>query len=273
MSDTPKKIRERLGTWLERQRKAAKLVPEVQRAFEDADWQYNALTFLEVAAPGEVGKALDQSLELSYAQLCNSLPLPPECRPPDFTAVTTGVTSSTSAVYETTYTILSSPEHRDTAEELLAAYRTLQDRHGRLAEVRQLMVQRFPVSAAQYEVAYATYMTSRSQESQVPAAASELRNLLDRFKGELWEQARKHPKENMTWATMVERLIPGDKPATEGDILCREEISRNRLYSRLSEYAKRRVDSGPDGLAHLWTEMLDHLYIMCMGILAESARP
>ena len=271
MSDTPKKIRDHLRSWLDRQREAAKLVPEVQCAFEDADWQDNAVTFLGLAAPEEVEKVLAPSLELSYRHLCNSLPLPPEYGTLVFSAVATGVTSSTSSVYEAVHTTLKSPTHQDAALEHLTAYQSLQYHHEREARVRQMLLQGYPTSATQYEVARAAYMVDKSQESQASAAASELRNLLDRFKGELFEKARRHPKENMTWAQMVERLVPSSKPATERVILSGQEVLRGRLYDRLSPLTKRRVNLGSDELAHLWTEVLDHLYIMCTGIRDESA--
>jgi len=271
MSDAPRKIRDHLGAWLDSQREAAKLVPDVQRAFEDAEWQYEAVTYLGLAAPEKVGEILDPSLELSYQQLRKSLPLPPEYGAQIFSAVVTGVTSSTSSVYAAIHTTLDLPQYRPAAEKHLAAYQSLQHRHEREARVREMLAERFPTSAAQYGVAEAAYMVCRSQKSQCAAAASELRNLLDRFKGELFEQACRHLSENMTWVRMVERLVPPSKPTTQRDILSQQESQRGQLYGRLTDYAKRRLEPGSDELGHLWAESLDHLYIMCVGVRDESA--
>jgi hypothetical protein len=271
MNEMTKKIRDHLRSWLDRQKNAAKLVPEIQRAFEEAEWQHQAMTFLDLAAPEEARKVPEAELGLSYRQLCNSLPLPPGYGPLVFSAVATGVTSTTSSVHGAVYTTLDLPVFGERARECLEEYQLLHQRQDRQGSIRTMLDLSFPTMVDQFDVAVKFHMAAKSQSDQVAPAANEVRNLLDRFKGELFERARDGSRENMTWEKMIERLTPKSKPITEHQILVNQESHRNGLRDRLSALLKRRSTLGSHELDSLWMQALDHLYIVCTGIQDVSA--
>ena len=88
-----------------------------------------------------------------------------------------------------------------------------------------------------------------------------MRTFLDGVKGDLFVLARQSPEENMTWETMTARVAQ-PKGETEYREVLRQESIRSNLVSRLSEIGKdRRVASGDD-LLNLWTQTLDHVYVL-----------
>lgn len=264
-TNVSKEIQDRLEQWLQRQKQSAELVPAVQRAFEDACWQHRALTQLGDAIPEEKKRVLDEQLDLSKRQLERSLPLPPAYAPTAINSMITGVTSSTSTVYGAFLVAADKPKYKERARHLMQEYAELQGQHQRAAIVSELLGRQFPGLSTQFRLSKDACMIAMSRTDQVPAAASEVRNLLDRFKGELFDKARQAPKENMTWERMVERLATPGRLPTESQILLDEEHRRARVYAKLSKIAKRRDESGSQEISSVWVLTLDHLYVLCIG--------
>ncbi len=271
MSDYAKLIHDYLSTFLERHRQEAEFVPHVQRALNEASWQLNAVAFLNVVAPDDVRERISRDLSLSYTQLSSSLPLPPQYGTLVFSSVATGVTSSSSAVFEAVRGTLALPEYHSAAAQFLADYSELQRRHEREATVRRVLVRRFPTSAAQFDTAAKVCLAAQADPTHIAAAANEARNLLDRFKGDLFETARRHRGENMTWERMTKRLVPGAMPSTTRPIVLVQEHARARLYESLSAILKKREALEPTKIEYLWAETLDHLYVVCTAIGDGSA--
>jgi hypothetical protein len=267
-----KEIQDHLEQWLQRQKQSAEIVPAVQRAFEDACWQHRALTQLGDAIPEEKKRVLEEQLDLSKRQLKRSLPLPPAYAPTAINSMTTGVTSSTSTVYGVFLVAADKPKYKERARYLMQEYAELQGQHERAAAVSELLSRQFPGLSTQFRLAKDACMVAKSQPDQVPGAASEVRNLLDRFEGELFDKARQVPKENMTWEKMAERLATPAGLPTETQILLDEKHRRARIYARLSKIAKRRDESGSEEIFSLWVLTLDHLYLLCIGTQRVSNR-
>jgi len=271
MDDYAKLIRDYLNTFLERHKEEARLVPYVQRALNEADWQLRAAAYLKEAAPDEIKQRVGRDLELSYRQLCNSLPLPPQYGSLVFSSVATGITSSSSAVYEAVRGTLAFRQHETAATKHLADYNEIQRLNERAATVRTMLARRFPTSAAQFETAANACLAAQADPTQSATAANETRNLLDRFKGELFQAASRHRGENMTWEHMAERLIPGAMPSTTRPIVLFQEQTRVRLYASLSQVLKRRGAPEPANIQYLWSETVDHLYVVCEAIGCSAA--
>ena len=89
-----------------------------------------------------------------------------------------------------------------------------------------------------------------------------MRTLLDGVKGDLWNLARRRPKENMTWSRMVSRLAKGRPGGAEHVSLLREDHARSQLISALSAVGKDREGSQDVGLVNLWNSMIDHIYVV-----------
>lgn len=103
------------------------------------------------------------------------------------------------------------------------------------------------------------YMAVRAQTGERTAAAMEIRTLLDGVKGELWERAKKWPKENMTWDIMADRLAVNDLTGHSKELMTQGKI-RSSLIHRLSDIGKDREGGSATNLDYIWTEVLDHLY-------------
>jgi hypothetical protein len=86
-----------------------------------------------------------------------------------------------------------------------------------------------------------------------------MRTTLDGVEGELFEEARSWPKENMKWDIMADRL---GKDPTRRRLLLNQGSIRTRLYEHLSDIAKRRPKPNTPALDALWTTWLDHLLIV-----------
>lgn len=87
-----------------------------------------------------------------------------------------------------------------------------------------------------------------------------MRTLLDGVQGDLWEQARNSPRENMDWPKMAARISKGEQGSIEELELLYHEGIRSSLISHLSEVAKDREGASPFDLENTWTMLLDHLF-------------
>ena len=95
-----------------------------------------------------------------------------------------------------------------------------------------------------------------SGEDDVSAGIA-MRNLLDHYKGKIYEAARKSPGENMTWKKRVESLTTYPPEAIECTTLLGEEVTWSNLKSELSDVAKNRIRGSVDVLNIL---LLTHLF-------------
>jgi hypothetical protein len=89
-----------------------------------------------------------------------------------------------------------------------------------------------------------------------------MRTLLDGIKGDLFEKARNMAKENMTWERMAGRLSKGKSGGPEEKELVDQESERERLIECLSKVAKDREGGSRTDIDTLWTQILDHIYVV-----------
>ena len=76
--DKSKDIFDYLGLWLSRHKSEAELIPLVQRAYDEAQWQHKTWTAVNSSAPDMLRADVEARLDFAFEQLKTNLPLPPE---------------------------------------------------------------------------------------------------------------------------------------------------------------------------------------------------
>jgi len=66
----------------------------------------------------------------------------------------------------------------------------------------------------------------------------------------------------MTWTTMATRLSGDSLENTSGKTLLQQEQVFSALISKLSDIRKDRLPASPFDLKEVWTQVLDHLYVI-----------
>jgi hypothetical protein len=140
-------------------------------------------------------------------------------------------------------------------------YDQIQEAQGREKEVRSLL-KRFGSSnlLERYDRAFNAYMAYKGNTGEKTATGNEMRNLLLGLGGELYERARKWPKEDMTWKKMSPRLAIGGGSSHQHITLENQGKTRSALLERLAEVLKDREGGSVTDLNAIWTEILDHIY-------------
>jgi hypothetical protein len=93
-----------------------------------------------------------------------------------------------------------------------------------------------------------------------------MRTFLDSLKGELFERARQHSRENMTLKLVLQRLFLSAPTHSEVE---EQLIQRLALIKELSSLAKRRGLPSTYELESLWARVLNHTFIV-VGALGQS---
>lgn len=262
----PIDTRDYLKKWIENCQKANEMLPGVQRSYELIDWQCDALSKL----PESKRRSLDESsisfFTRNYGEIRNALPMIPTYNPQTITLCGTLAVSGASATFDHISKIY---DPSDTSfavfyESQAQNYHRIQQSQNRLEEVRVLLRCQFPDGVMrQYEVTISAYYVAKSGIGEHAVAAGEMRTLLDKVKGELWNKARSHPEENMTWEKMTTRLRPISRNSVFHTQLMDQEKIRSHLYEILSLIFKRREGDSTRNIDDIWMMVLDHLFVVC----------
>jgi hypothetical protein len=157
------------------------------------------------------------------------------------------------------------------ATPVIVSYRALQAAQDRAAMTRARLGALFPGVLAQFDTAARACELAKSRADDVPIAALEMRNLVDKLQGELFERARRAPKENMTWSTMIRVLAP-EAHSLQHHALTNQAGQRQLLYSTLSNLLKRRGATDLTQLLEAWTFVVDHVFVVC-GCVSDDVEP
>jgi hypothetical protein len=267
-SDEAKKLeanRDYLAQWLERHKKAQFVAPYIQMNLEITEWEIQALANRPDEASEIPLTGLSARFDRDRNYLSNVLPMMPEYEPHELVNSTAVWTSGSASVYEYVTRVgeLGTPNALAYSQKYTLSYNELQNAQARPNEVRALIERlNSPQTLQRFDRALSAHYAARSGTGQRTAAASEMRTLLDGLQGDLFARARKWKKENMTWATMAERLSKGKSGQTEQQELANQEAARTRLISQLSDVLKNREGSSSMNLDNLWAQVLDHIYIV-----------
>jgi hypothetical protein len=255
--------KEHLTEWLRRTKKTQDAVPIVQTILEVTDWEIEALDNSPEEADEIPLAGLTAKLERDHIYLTSALPLPPDYSKVVLLNVAAVTTSGSANVYDYVARVgdLGTPQATSYSQKFSGLYRDLLEAHSRPQTVRDLLTKlNNPQTLERFDRAYNAYMAAKSEVGERPAAATEMRTLLDGVKGDLFQLARRSPDENMTWDKMVERLSKGISGGPEHQELVRQGSERSRLISRLSDVLKDREGGSVTNLDNVWTLLLDHTF-------------
>jgi hypothetical protein len=256
-----KKQREHLSEWIVRHQTASEAAPIVKAALDTTDWQLNALQCRPPEAQSVTVPGLSDQLKQNWSRVEAATPLMPKYDLPDLRNAAAFAASGSvmvNTVITTSYGI-GTPDAIAYAQEQTRLHQALQLKQGRPEEVRGLIQRLGNTNTLQrFDRARSSYEMTNINTGTRSAAAGEIRTLLEGVKGNLFDRARKLPKENMTWATMAERLSKGDRGIQ--DQLDRQGEAHGKLNSLLSEILKDREGGKSLALDLVWTQVLDHLF-------------
>jgi len=247
-----------LQAWQERLKKANEVVPAVQEAIEEFDWQIETLNQRPPESHAIATSQIDEQADIAYERITGILPQMPQYDPSIGIQINSiaAAGGTVSFLYIQQVNDMGTPGALDYAKNAFTSYRVLQVSHSRPDRVRNLIVKKFPTVVSKFDSAKTTYL--RCSAGIVPEhnSALEMRTVLDAIKGELFERARSLPKEKMTWEKMSERLVSDlNRRAT----LLKQKDIRRTLYDDLSNVLKQREVRSID---ILWMQTLDHLLVV-----------
>ncbi len=264
-SDPTRKLREHLTEWLQRFRAAESIAAFVQGQLETAEWQEGARRLLDVAGvPEEITGIIDQQVNRNLDEVKSAFPLMPvypKLSDERVMAMGSGTVGASSSMIAALVEIVSLPGASPEIDRAIRNYTTRQQIEGRLTGARARLREHFPSLVDLFDLAEQKSKLAKGDAEQTPGAATEVRNLLDKVKGELFARARRGPSENMTWATMSERLCEADRRRSE--ILLDQEVLRGQLYTHLSDLLHRRTALHAKRLSVVWLLVVDHVFVVC----------
>lgn len=279
ISDDIEKLEERklfYEEWMNRYRGAQRAAPFVQMNLDMTNWELDALKNRPSEASEIPYKGISDQLDRENQYFRGVLPLIPNYGIPALYSSTAFSASGTVSVYEYVSRVgdLGTSDALNYANKYTANYHEIQNAHNRPNQIRELIIR---LSAAgsldRFDRAHQAYMTYKSQTGSRSAAAMEMRTLLDGIKGDLFERARKWPKENMTWEYMSSRLaVRSERKAAEQE-LRKQGYVHSSLINRLSEVGKDREGGSLTNIDHIWTELLDHLYSVLGLVKVDEETP
>jgi hypothetical protein len=259
--DKAKEIRDRLEEWLQEAERVQRLVPQVQRAYDGADWQYKAWTDVSSSAPEHIRVQVEQTFARTYEELKTYLPELPSYSTASLGTIANTVTGSTMSLYGAILTAENIQDFGEIARPHVVAYQALQENQNRVEQVRGQLNRKFPVLIPVFTIAADSVERSRTDKDGIPGAANDLRLLLDKLKGELFDRARRAPRENMTWDKMAVRLgsIPDESSGQK--TIKEQEKHGTQIYELLSDIVHKRNNRDLADLQSTWPLVLDHLLI------------
>ncbi len=271
MSDKPSEmignLIERISNWLEINRENQKAVKPLTEILEVLQWAKETIDTMPSGLIGSfpAGTFLDH---MTGIQTALDTYLPP-IQQVNVSGISS-VASTTGSV--TTDALLMYPGDLggsgtvgyDWYQERSQEYRKIQEKQEKSLRVRALL------SALQAEVPSGPdlieefdNMTDKIAQSEISSGVEDvsagiaMRNLLDHYKGKIYEAARHNPKENMTWEKMVGRLSTFSPGTIAYNALLSEEATWSKIKSSLSDIAKNRTRGS---ISMLNIILLTHLF-------------
>jgi hypothetical protein len=256
-----KKTEGHLGNWMDRFHRITEIAPIVQESLEEVSWARKAM---EDRPPGSnnVSRALVADwAETAHNNIIAALPPLPYCANATALQVSSSATSSNTAVISYIYEVgqIDTPAARDYFQNQFESYRTLQEQHDRPRRVREMISSRWPGCLDRFDAAFEAHRRFKSRQITEDAAAIAIRTALEGIKGELFQEARRNARENMTWTEMAGRLC---RNPSHKDLLLNQEVAHKTLHGHLSNLAKVRPAGQLPNIEIIWTMFLDHLLVM-----------
>ncbi len=251
-----------IKAWINQAKTIADAVPKVQQQLELASWEASALS----DAPDDVITPLSENLNSS---LCQDLEVVRQALPPlpdvdtKFLTASSGSTAATSAYI---YTITEQAQWsivepiREWGSRHSNNYLSLQDRLEREKEVLYLLKDLNNSLGEKFKQASNDVNKCIAGNISQANAGIAMRNVLEHFKGELFELARAYQREQkLKWLEIANRLVD---IGTARDRFIAQEDKWKNLQQRLSKLAKGHITIEPLELKSIFVELIDHIYIV-----------
>jgi hypothetical protein len=255
-----------LTNWLHNFGQAQEIVPRVQKELEKTEWEIDALSNL----PDEAVEIPSGDMTILFINdfkfLTNeALPMIPTFDVSKMSSSDAITTSGTASVYGFVARIgdIATSSAFDYSYRYTKKYQEIQLAHNRPNEIRMLLAKLLNSNTAErFNKAEISYLQFKAGIGEKTSAAFELRTFVYGLSGDLFQIARRWEKENMTWEIMAERLSKDGQTGMEYSEMIRQKIIHSCLISRLSDVGKDREGGSFVNLHHIWTEMLDHVFIV-----------
>lgn len=259
--------RQHLENWLACHKEASPAAPTVERAWELAKWEENAL----INAPAEVcfDPVIERQMSNELTLWQSALPQMPQYNHDQIRQVYTSSFTSGSAMYtqiSKTSQQLQDPEIEQWSTQYTERYETIQHRHNRREEVLKLLGSLNPERVEEFEKACEACESVQGGWLSQEDAGIAMRNVLEHVKGDLWQVAKRPHEQKFKWPIMVDRLSKTGPGTHMYQTLLDEETKHRQLHTELTHVAKNMKSVSGRDVVVLMTRLQDHLFIVLSSI-------
>lgn len=264
-SGSEKELKEYCAEWLRRHRTQEAIVPYVQGIYETAVWEEDARQSIDEAhTPREMTQFIDLMAARNLDEVKSALPLPQNYQRVGYevlNALSTGMTSTASNVAVVLVAVRPTTGSSTRIDEVIDKYETLQRQQDRRMHARERLKNHFPSLVELFDLAEHKLQLAKGDHNQIPGAATEMRNLLDRLRGKLFAKAKHRPKENMTWTIMAERLCGEDERRRHS--LLDQEVLDCQIRRQLGDLVHRQIELDAREILIVWLLIVDFVFVVC----------
>jgi hypothetical protein len=275
-SDKAREFLEHLEEWMRRYEAAKELAPKIQREIANAQLTVKTWDYLKVRAPNEISQAVEQSMAREITELKQRLPLIPRYDNMAPFAITTSSTSNSTVAVEVMLQVyVAQPQPNPEGASLVRAYEKLHQDQNQFGEAESRIKSVLPSPSellALFQAAEKSHRMAVAGVDDKSHAAGDVRNFLYKFKGELFDKARRHKGDNMTWPIMAARFVP-DVSSVQHLRLLEQERIHNEIYDDLSKVTKLQRDMEQALFSATWFRAVDHVIVVCGCILDRGTPP
>lgn len=274
MNDKAKQLstekRKYIEGWLDGARVIVEIAPKVKEIYDTVKWEEDAIHSAPETLSDDLNSSLGGPLERSLENIQIALPPIPDFDPEVTIAGTAStVTASGSIVYGQIKRAegIPDPAIQSWSKGWTQRYEALQESQSKHDEVRKLLLKLGPEQASEFDEAIESYRLATQGLKSRSDAANDMRNVLNHYKGELRAKATPrsiHPREH--WPTIAKKLSVGGVDSVAYHEILAQEDRWKSLTKRLSDIVHENPSSSNLSLTALYTEFLDHLYIVLSGV-------
>jgi len=252
-----------LDEWLRRAKKARDVEQNVIQMRDETNWQIKTVASMPSDNLDFDLNNFTMRIDKDIDQIKQNYPWMPdyEISPTGGTAVITSATS-TDFVDRVVGPSTFHPENEVStwAKSSLKSYSDIQEAQGRESLSRSFLYELNSERGKEFDKAKKSVQSAKVGSDERTKAGNEMRNLLNHLKGDLFEKARKTPRENMSWQIMVDRLGIGEEGEVEQQELMKQKEKWHSLQIRLTDITKNQEGGYVTDIEATWRQLIDHIY-------------
>lgn len=161
----------------------------------------------------------------------------------------------------------SNAEIRPWFTQSVQTYKKLQFETGISQKIRLLLAKLNPELEERFNLIEKSYSISTSVMQKDVNVGISMRNLLEKYRSELWKRAKRANEQKMDWKTICDRLSKEPQGTHGYDTLLRQEEIYRSLHEKLTHLAKYneyQIDSRANEALH--SELLNHLFTVLSSV-------